>query len=55
MDSMLVTVLFWLTAGLIVAALVGEFHDTWSVTEQNASERTPDRVSNPLPEQAERT
>ena len=35
MGSMLVTVLFWLTVGLIVAALVGEFRDTWTVTEQN--------------------
>lgn len=55
MGSMLVTVLFWLTVGLIVAALVGEFRDTWTVTEQNTSGGHPDIASPLPPEQAERT
>lgn len=49
MGSMLVTVLFWLTVGLIVAALVGEFRDTWTVSERNPSASTPDSVPNPPP------
>ena len=55
MDSMLVTVLFWLTAGLIVAALVGEFRDTWTVSKPIPSEGTLDNVSTPPPSSAERT
>lgn len=55
MGSILVTVLFWLTVGLIVAALVGEFRDTWTVSEPIPGDRTPDSDSTSLPEETERT
>lgn len=54
MGSMLVTVLFWLTVGLIVAALIGEFRDTWTVTKQNTSDSSSDIASLLPSEQAER-
>lgn len=38
MITILLPVLFWLTTCLIVAALVGEFRDTWTVTGRDAGE-----------------